>query len=352
MELRFEHLVKDFSGTVAVNDISFTAADGKLTGLLGPSGCGKSTLLYMIAGLEHPTSGRIWFDGADVTDLPTEKRGIGLVFQNYALYPHMAVAENIMFPLLNAKVKKQEARERAEEMARFVQIQDYLRRKPAQLSGGQQQRVAIARALAKRPRVLLLDEPLSNLDARLRLELREEIRRIQREMGITTLFVTHDQEEAMSITDEIVLMKQGRIQQNAPPAAMYRSPANQFVASFLGSPPICFFHTEAVDGAVRLSERRTLRFDADHTGPVVLGIRPEAWQLGDELHVTADHVEIRGREQFVTFSLLGGKGLAILDNEQAVSPGSPLGLALRGGALYLFDEQSGERLDKGGEGHG
>ena len=157
MELRFEHLVKDFSGTIAVNDLTLTAADGKLTGLLGPSGCGKSTLLYMIAGLEQPTSGRIYFDGEDVTELPTEKRGIGLVFQNYALYPHMTVEENIMFPLLNAKVKKKEARERAEQTAGFVQIQDYLKRRPAQLSGGQQQRVAIARALVKQPKILLLD---------------------------------------------------------------------------------------------------------------------------------------------------------------------------------------------------
>ena len=172
MELRFENLVKDFSGTIAVNNLSLTVPDGKLAGLLGPSGCGKSTLLYMVAGLEQPTSGRIDFDVEDVTDVPTESRGIGLVFQNYALYPHMTVEENIMFPMLNAKVKKKEARARAREMAEFVQIEEYLKRKPAQLSGGQQQRVAIARALVKRPKVLLLDEPLSNLDARLRLELR------------------------------------------------------------------------------------------------------------------------------------------------------------------------------------
>ena len=351
MELRFEHLVKDFSGTIAVNDLTLTAADGKLTGLLGPSGCGKSTLLYMIAGLEQPTSGRIYFDGEDVTELPTEKRGIGLVFQNYALYPHMTVEENIMFPLLNAKVKKKEARERAEQTAGFVQIQDYLKRRPAQLSGGQQQRVAIARALVKQPKILLLDEPLSNLDARLRLELREEIRRIQREMGITTIFVTHDQEEAMSITDEIVLMKLGKIQQVATPSDMYRDPANQFVASFLGNPPIRFFSGEAESGAVRLAEGCTQRFRTDYTGPVTLGIRPEAWQLGKDVTAAVSGVEIRGREQFVSFPLLDGKGLAILDNDRVLAPGDTLGLTLSGRGTYLFHPETGERLDEGGERH-
>ena len=348
MELRFENLTKDFSGTIAVNDLSLTVPDGKLTGLLGPSGCGKSTLLYMVAGLEQPTSGRIYFDGEDVTDVPTESRGIGLVFQNYALYPHMTVEENIMFPMLNAKVKKKEARERAREMAKFVQIEEYLKRKPSQLSGGQQQRVAIARALVKRPKVLLLDEPLSNLDARLRLELREEIRRIQREMSITTIFVTHDQEEATSITDEIVLMRKGVIQQVATPSVMYRNPTNRFVASFLGNPPICFFHVEAQQGAVRLSERCTLRFDVEHTGPAVVGIRPEAWRMGEDVVAEVKHVEIRGREQFVTFELLGDRGLAILDSDRDIQIGDKVGLTIGRPAVYLFDAESGERLDKGG----
>ena len=241
MELRLEHLVKDFSGTKAVNDVSITIQDGKLTGLLGPSGCGKSTTLYLISGLESPTSGRIFFGDRDVTALPPEKRGIGLVFQNYALYPHLTVEQNIAFPLVNHKEGKEEIRRRTLEMARLVQIEDLLKRKPGQLSGGQQQRVAIARALVKRPDILLLDEPLSNLDARLRLEMREEIRRIQTETGVTTVFVTHDQEEAMSITDEIVLMRTGVVQQQCPPQQMYLNPANRFVAGFLGNPPINFF---------------------------------------------------------------------------------------------------------------
>ena len=230
---------------VAVNDFTFTIPDGKLIGLLGPSGCGKSTTLYMISGLQAPTSGKIFFGEDDVTDLPAEARGVGLVFQNYALYPHMTVKQNIMFPLQNLrgndKLTKEEMIERAYNAAKLVQIDDLMERKPSELSGGQQQRVAIARALVKMPRVLLLDEPLSNLDARLRLQTREEIRRIQRETEITTIFVTHDQEEAMSISDYIVVMKLGVVQQIGKPQDVYDDPTNLFVAKFLGTPPINVF---------------------------------------------------------------------------------------------------------------
>lgn len=210
MELRLVDLVKDFSGTKAVDTGSFSISDGKLTGLLGPSGCGKSTLLYLISGLLKPTSGRIFFGDRDVTELPPEKRGIGLVFQNYALYPHMTVAQNIAFPLVNRKENRELIQQKTQQMAKLVQVEELLSRKPGQLSGGQQQRVAIARALIKEPDILLLDEPLSNLDARLRLEMREEIRRIQLETGVTTIFVTHDQEEAMSITDRDRTDEKGR----------------------------------------------------------------------------------------------------------------------------------------------
>ena len=230
---------------VAVNDFTFEIPDGKLIGLLGPSGCGKSTTLYMISGLQKPTSGKIFFGDDDVTQLSTEKRGIGLVFQNYALYPHMTVLQNILFPLQNLtgadKMPKEKMIERAHGAARLVQIEELLDRKPSELSGGQQQRVAIARALVKMPRVLLLDEPLSNLDARLRLQTREEIRRIQKETGITTVFVTHDQEEAMSISDMIVVMKLGVVQQIGKPQEVYDNPVNLFVAKFLGTPPINVF---------------------------------------------------------------------------------------------------------------
>ena len=252
MKVELQHLTKVFPSrdkkgkdVVAVSDFTFPIPDGELIGLLGPSGCGKSTTLYMLSGLQKPTSGKIFFGDDDVTDLPAENRGVGLVFQNYALYPHLTVEQNIRFPLENRKGKdrlsKQTMAEKVLEAAKLVQIDGLLDRKPSELSGGQQQRVAIARALVKMPRILLLDEPLSNLDARLRLQTREEIRRIQKETGITTIFVTHDQEEAMSISDRIVVMKAGELQQIGKPQEVYDDPVNLFVAKFLGTPPINIF---------------------------------------------------------------------------------------------------------------
>ena len=232
MKITLNHLTKQFTNTVAVQDFNAVIESGHLIALLGPSGCGKSTMLNMISGILPVTSGNIYFDDADVTELSANHRGVGLVFQNYALYPHMSVLENICFPLELQKVKKQERIERAKNMAKLVHVDTMLDRKPSQLSGGQQQRVAIARALVKNPKVLLLDEPLSNLDARLRIEMREEIRRIQQETGVTTIFVTHDQEEAMSISDEIILMKDGVLQQIAKPQQLYDQPVNCFVADF------------------------------------------------------------------------------------------------------------------------
>ena len=235
-----------------MRDLSFTIPDGRLVGLLGPSGCGKSTTLNMICGLETPTAGRIFFGQEDVTTLPPELRGVGMVFQNYALYPHLSVLQNILFPLENLKGDKRptraEMQKRAREAAALVQIEDLLDRRPRELSGGQQQRVAIARALVKMPRVLLLDEPLSNLDARLRLQTREEICKIQKRTGITTLFVTHDQEEAMSISDFIVVMKEGVLMQQGAPQQVYDDPANLFVARFLGTPAHQRLHRSGAGG--------------------------------------------------------------------------------------------------------
>ena len=253
MKVVLQHLTKKFPSrnkksndeVIAVNDFNFEIPDGKLIGLLGPSGCGKSTALNLISGLLKPTSGRILFGDDDVTNLPPENRGVGLVFQNYALYPHLTVKQNILFPLQNLKgserPSKDEMERRALEAAKLVQIEGLMERKPGEMSGGQQQRVAIARAVVKMPRVLLLDEPLSNLDARLRLQTREEIRRIQRETGITTVFVTHDQEEAMSISDMIVVMKDGVVHQIGKPQDVYDDPVNLFVSKFLGTPPINVF---------------------------------------------------------------------------------------------------------------
>ncbi|MCQ2565712.1 MAG: ABC transporter ATP-binding protein [Clostridia bacterium] len=270
---------KEGGEVVAVDGFNFEIPDGKLIGLLGPSGCGKSTTLNLISGLEAPTEGKIYFGGDDVTDLPPENRGVGLVFQNYALYPHLTVRKNIRFPLENLKkgekMTNEEMDAKALEAAKLVQIDEYMERKPSELSGGQQQRVAIARALVKIPRVLLLDEPLSNLDARLRLQTREEIRRIQKETGVTTIFVTHDQEEAMSISDMIVVMKKGVIQQIGKPQEVYDNPVNLFVAKFLGTPPINVFEGKVRDGKVWVGPDAILDAHGVPDKDVWVGIRPE-----------------------------------------------------------------------------
>ena len=310
MKVALQNLTKIFPSrdkkagkeVVAVNDFTFEIPDGKLIGLLGPSGCGKSTTLYMISGLQKPTSGKIFFGEDDVTELSTENRGIGLVFQNYALYPHMTVKQNILFPLQNLKGKdkmsKEAMLERAEWAARLVQIDDLMDRKPSEMSGGQQQRVAIARALVKMPRVLLLDEPLSNLDARLRLQTREEIRRIQRETGITTIFVTHDQEEAMSISDMIVVMKLGVVQQIGEPQEVYDNPGNLFVAKFLGTPPINVFSGKVESGKLYIGQDAVLDIDGVSDQEVIVGIRPEGFELAEsgKLRCQLSNVEVMGRD--------------------------------------------------------
>ena len=289
----------------AVDNMTIEIPDGKLIGLLGPSGCGKSTTLNLISGLEKPTAGRIYFGDDDVTDLPPENRGVGMVFQNYALYPHMTVRQNIMFPLQNLKgaekLTKEQMLAKADEAARLVQIENYMDRKPAEMSGGQQQRVAIARALVKRPRVLLLDEPLSNLDARLRLQTREEISRIQKETGITTIFVTHDQEEAMSISDMIVVMKDGVIQQTARPQEVYDDPANLFVAKFLGTPPINVFDAKVKGGRLYIGSAAVLDVNGAPDGDVFAAVRPEGFVLDADgpLVCNLKAVEVMGRDTSV-----------------------------------------------------
>ena len=308
MKITLDHLTKKFPNraknkpdVIAVNDFTFEMPDGKLVGLLGPSGCGKSTVLNLICGLLKATEGKIYFDEDDVTNVPAEYRGVGIVFQNYALYPHLTVEKNIMFPLENFKgadkLSKDEMKKRALEAAKLVQIDQLMDRKPAELSGGQQQRVAIARALVKKPRVLLMDEPLSNLDARLRLQTREEIRRIQRETKITTIFVTHDQEEAMSISDLIVVMKDGVLQQIGKPQQVYDDPCNLFVAKFLGTPPINVFHGRVEGGKLLVGKDAVLSADIPDQ-EVWCAIRPEAFTLDDNgpMQCALHGVEIMGRD--------------------------------------------------------
>ena len=436
MEIRLVNLTKVFPGnpkknipdTRAVDNLDIVIPDGKLIGLLGPSGCGKSTTLYMIAGLLEPTSGEIWFGDEDVTRLSPEKRGIGLVFQNYALYPHMTVYKNIAFPLTNLLVEepvldqnkqkilafykkhvkalptdipthkkgetvhnpytkkdevlkfdcshiagdpildekgnqayvtrkrhlyKLEMDKLIRETAKLVQIEQYLTRKPNQLSGGQQQRVAIARALVKRPRVLLLDEPLSNLDARLRLQTREEIKRLQRDTGITTIFVTHDQEEAMSISDEIVVMKLGVEQQRDHPQEVYNNPRNLFVAQFLGTPPINMFDGHVKNGVLTIGNDK-IRDDLPKDIPeqdVLVGIRPEGFLVPavnkeHTFNIHVDMIETMGRD----ISLVGSNEhclkptfKAILDADTEVKVG-PLTVGVKPNKCFVFYKDTEERI--------
>lgn len=287
MRIRLENLTKRYQEVTAVDHLNLEIEDGDLVCLLGPSGCGKSTTLSIIAGLEQATEGTIYFDEENVGGLEAEERDIGMVFQDYALYPHMTVQENIAFPLKMQGWKKKDRIEKVKEAAKMLQIEEYLKRKPGKLSGGQQQRVAIARAIVKNPKILLLDEPLSNLDARLRIELRDEIRRVQKQLGITTIFVTHDQEEALSISDKILLMEKGKISQYSSPKEMYMEPQNMFAAKFLGNPPMNFVPGEKVEDGICLllgDENVTVKKGTVHEagelkGNVCVGIRPEALEL-------------------------------------------------------------------------
>ena len=348
---RDKKIAKD---VVAVNDFNLEIPDGTLIGLLGPSGCGKSTTLYMICGLQKPTGGKIFFGDTDVTGLSPENRGVGLVFQNYALYPHMTVRQNILFPLQNLKGKekleKNEMLERAEKVARLVQIDELMDRKPSELSGGQQQRVAIARALVKMPRVLLLDEPLSNLDARLRLQTREEIKRIQRETGITTVFVTHDQEEAMSISDMIVVMKSGVVQQVGKPQEVYDSPVNLFVAKFLGTPPINVFEGRVSGEKLYIGNDCVLDAPGVSDADVWVGIRPEGFVVDENgpMHCALSAVEVMGRDVSVVSvndASVNPTVRAIIDADNRVDTASAeVRFSLKRHKVFIFDKKTEERI--------
>ena len=361
MKIVLEHLTKIFKNRVkgkedviAVNDFSFEIPDGKLVGLLGPSGCGKTTCLNLICGLEECTSGKIFFGEEEVTNIQPENRGVGMVFQNYAVYPHLTVKENITFPLENLKgenkLTKEEMSDKALEFAKLVQIEEYMDRKPSELSGGQQQRVAIARALVKLPRVLLMDEPLSNLDARLRLQTREEIRRIQKETGITTVFVTHDQEEAMSISDIIVLMKDGVLQQIGKPQEIYDEPKNLFVAKFLGTPSINLFNGHVKNKKLYIGKDKVLDVDCPDK-EVVVGIRPEGFVIDQKgkFKCEFDRLEVLGRDTIIVCHneecISGFDIRAIVPSENEVnSKFKQMKFSLKPNKVYIFDKNSEERI--------
>ncbi|EPD62643.1 hypothetical protein HMPREF1216_01924 [Coprococcus sp. HPP0048] len=349
MRIRLENLTKRYQEVTAVDHLNLEIEDGDLVCLLGPSGCGKSTTLSIIAGLEQATEGSIYFDEENVGGLEAEERDIGMVFQDYALYPHMTVQENIAFPLKMQGWKKKDRIEKVKEAAKMLQIEEYLKRKPGKLSGGQQQRVAIARAIVKNPKILLLDEPLSNLDARLRIELRDEIRRVQKQLGITTIFVTHDQEEALSISDKILLMEKGKISQYSSPKEMYMEPQNMFAAKFLGNPPMNFVPGEKVEDGICLllgDENVTVKKGTVHEagelkGNVCVGIRPEALELcsteEEAISGVITGIQTLGKDMYIHFRAGEQALTACVGWEKTFSEGERVSFRVK--RLHLFPEE-------------
>ncbi len=351
---------KRFADVIAVDDLTLEVADEEFLVLLGPSGCGKSTALRMIAGLEEPTEGTIEIGDHEVNDVEAKDRDVAMVFQSYALYPHMTVRKNVEFPLKTRRVPTGERNRLVEETTRMLGLETLLERKPAQLSGGQRQRVALARAIVRRPQAFLMDEPLSNLDAKLRVQTRAELVELRRRLGATIVYVTHDQVEAMTMGDRIAILDHGVLQQVGPPQDVYARPANLFVASFIGNPPMNTVAGEVtrVDGAVGVRipggvveipgalgaavERRGLE-------RVVLGVRPEDLILGEgrQIRATVSVIESLGHERHVICRLEGGQ-LIIVRQAANVSPpaeASEVGLAADAARLHVFDAESEERVD-------
>ena len=368
----FDHVTKRFGDTVvAVDDMSLEIADGEFMILVGPSGCGKTTALRMVAGLEDVTSGEIRIGERVVNDLEPKERDVAMVFQNYALYPHMTVQENIAFPLRMQKLAKPEVASRVGEATQLLGLEELLERKPRELSGGQRQRVAMGRAIVRHPQAFLMDEPLSNLDAKLRVQMRAELARLHRRLGATTLFVTHDQTEAMTLGQRVAVLDRGLLQQVDTPQRLYRQPANTFVAGFIGSPPMNFLPGALSGGTVETGSYRfelpasvTGRLEREE-GRVLVGVRPEDFQdarLGDGSGVTlAAEVEITeqlGPETYAYFRLdgleaaevgerpveLAGAFAARLDPRTRAAPGERLSLVLALEGIHMFDADRGRSL--------
>ncbi|MGK0276520.1 MAG: multiple sugar transport system ATP-binding protein [Ilumatobacter sp.] len=334
----------------AVNGFDLTIADGELLVLVGPSGCGKSTVLRMLAGLEPVDGGQILIGGSDVTDVPSRDRNIAMVFQSYALYPHMTVAENMAFHLRLQGVQVDEVRQRIDAVAELLGISELLEIMPSRLSGGQRQRVAMGRALIRHPQVFLMDEPLSNLDAKLRLHMRTEIATLQKRLGTTTLYVTHDQVEAMTLGDRVAVQRAGVFLQCAPPMELYNEPVDEFVAGFIGSPAMNLLRgrVDGEDAVVGTLRHRMTRHQLDElsTDRVTIGIRPEAWEVDHcgGLEATVDLVETLGPDAIVHCSTAGRPGLVARLLSHAVAVGQHVRLAPQAGEVQLFDSVTTKRL--------
>lgn len=359
-KIKIQNIKKVYpNGITAVNGASFEIDHGEFLVLVGPSGCGKSTMLRMIAGLEEISDGDLFFDDMRINDVEPKNRDIGMVFQNYALYPHKTVYENIAFPLKVRKTPKQEVKKRVSEVAESLELNLLLDRKPKELSGGQRQRVALGRAIIRNPKLFLFDEPLSNLDAKLRVQMRAEIQQLHRKLGTTAIYVTHDQVEAMTMGSRLVVMNQGEIQQIAPPQQLYDRPANKFVAGFLGSPQMNFFvgSLEYKDG-LRFREKDGLELDLPESMgrisnsasmKVTLGIRPENILLEEKPNTLAvdlkvDNIEYLGHEQLIYFSSSGRLKCLRTENSRSLKPGDNFEAYLNIEKLHFFDEND-NRID-------
>ena len=337
--------MKHFGGTSVVDDLSLEIHDGEFVVLLGPSGCGKTTTLRMLAGLENVTSGDIFIDGERVNDIPTQHRDVAMVFQSYALYPHMTIAENIGYPLRVRKIEKTERAARVNRVAAMLEIESLLERKPRQLSGGERQRVALARAIVREPRAYLMDEPLSNLDARLRVQMRGELKRLQHQLGTTTIYVTHDQAEAMTLASRVAVMRKGRLQQFDTPMNIYNRPANRFVAEFVGSPSMNFVDGK-VDGGIFVSDALQIPLSGFANGSkLTIGIRPEHIQVLSEPHnaaiaATVYVTELMGNETFVFLSVGSNKLIARAPADFRAELESKVWLQFATDKLHFFDQKN------------
>jgi sn-glycerol 3-phosphate transport system ATP-binding protein len=340
-DVRLEGITKTWGAAAAVENITFSAPPGHLVALLGPSGCGKSTTLRLIAGLETADAGKITIANRDVTALPPAKRGVSMVFQSYALFPHLSVAENIMFGLRVRDVAKAEREARLKRAADILGLEALLERKPSQLSGGQQQRVALGRAIVAETKVCLMDEPLSNLDAQLRVEMRREIRALQRRLGMTMLYVTHDQVEAMTMADQVVLMRNGRIEQDAAPAALYEKPATMFAARFVGTPPMNVIPAALVPESLAAAPAGHAR-DA-----LAIGVRPEVARLGAHgMAATVAAVEYHGADTLIDTRVTDASFIVRLPGRANVSTGDNVRIAWEPAAVHWFDLSSQCRIDR------
>ena len=347
-------VTKSFGEVEVIHGIDLAVADGEFVALVGPSGCGKSTLLRIIAGLEDATDGDVHIGEKVVTELTSRQRNVAMVFQSYALYPHMTVRNNMAFNLKLSGDSRAEIKRKVEEAARLLELTELLHRRPFQLSGGQRQRVAMGRAIVRDPAVFLFDEPLSNLDAKLRVQMRGEIKALHQKVKTTSIYVTHDQIEAMTLADRVVVLNGGRIEQQGSPIELYRNPDNIFVAGFIGSPSMNFIDAEVTGGGegpvARLGGGEAIRLDpalaVDPGRRVTLGLRPEhlGEAGGDELHGAVELVEPTGAQTQVTFDLAGHRAVAVLDGNYTGVPGDRLTARITPQSVHVFDKETGQRI--------